>query len=139
MSRWCKTFHEIISFCAAIKVDPPVKPQDIAVSLRAGKAATGKPRQILGKFATHNIRERVFRAKKNIKTEREKNESLRNIYINEDLTQHRASWARKARLCKTDNKIQDTWTIYGKVMVKDLYGHVKIINNEQELHDIARN
>ena len=129
----------ILTLCAAIKVDPPVQPQDIAVSHRAGKAATGKPRQTLVKFATRNIRERVFRAKKNIKTEREKNESLKNIYINEDLTQHRASLARKARLCKTDNKIQDTWTIYGKVMVKDLYGHVKIINNEQELHDIAHN
>ena len=54
----------VLTLCAAIKVDPPVQAQDIAVSHRAGKAATGKPRQILVKFATRNIRKRVFRAKK---------------------------------------------------------------------------
>ena len=81
----------ILSLCAAIKVDPPVQSEDIAVSHRVGKTIAGKPRQVLVKFATRNIRERVFRAKKNIKTEREKNESLKNVYINEDLTQHGAN------------------------------------------------
>ena len=57
----------VLTLCAAIKVDPPVQAHDIAVSHRAGKAATGKPRQILVKFATRNIRERVFRAKKTSK------------------------------------------------------------------------
>ena len=54
------------------------------------------------------------------------------------MTQHRANLARKARLCKTNHTIQDTWTIYGKIMIKDLHGHVKIINNEQELLDITQ-
>ena len=128
----------IITLCAAIKVDPPVQPEDIAVSHRVGKAAEGKPRPVLVKFATRNIRERVFRAKKNIKTEREKNESLKHIYINEDLTRLRANLARRARSCRNDGHIQDTWTIYGKVMVKDLHGHIKIVNNEGELQNIAQ-
>ena len=128
----------ILSICAAIKVDPPVQPVDIAVSHRVGKTVAGKRRQMFVKFATRNVRERVFRAKKNIKTEREENESLKNIYTNEDLTQHRANLARKPRLCKTNHTILDTWTIYGKIMIKDLHGHVKIINNEQELLDIAQ-
>ena len=67
----------ILSICAAIKVDPPVRPVDIAVSHQVGKTVAGKPRQILVKFATRNIRERVFQAKKIIKTEREENESLK--------------------------------------------------------------
>ena len=54
----------IISLCSAIKVDTPVQPEDIAVSHRVGKTVTGKPRQVLVKFATRNIRERVFQAKK---------------------------------------------------------------------------
>ena len=54
----------ILSLCSAIKVDPPVQPEDIAVSHRVGKTVTGKPRQVLVKFATRNIRERVFWAKK---------------------------------------------------------------------------
>ena len=128
----------VITLCAAIKVDPPVQPEDIAVSHRVGKAADGKPRPILVKFSTRNIRERVFRAKKNIKTEREKNELLKRIYIKEDLTRLRTNLARKARSCRNDGHIQDTWTIYGKVMVKDLHGHIKIVNNESELQNIAQ-
>ena len=57
----------VITLCAAIKVYPPVQPEDIAVSHRVGKAAEGKPRPVLVKFATCNIRERVFRAKKTSK------------------------------------------------------------------------
>ena len=130
----------VITPCAAIKVDPPVQPDDIAVSHRVDKAAEGKPLPVLVKLATRNIRERVFRAKKtNIKTEREKNESPKHIYINEDLTRLRANLARKARSCRNDGHIQDTWTIYGKVMVKDLHGHIKIVNNEGELQNIAQN
>ena len=52
------------TLCAAIKVDLPVQPEDITISHRVGKAADVKPRPILVKFATRNIRERVFRAKK---------------------------------------------------------------------------
>ena len=51
----------------------------------------------------------------------------------------RANLVRKARFCKTDHTIQDIWTIYDKIMIKDLYGHVKMISNEQELLDIAQN
>ena len=74
----------------------------------------------------------------NILIEREENESLKNIYVNEALTQHRANLALKARLCKTNHIILDNWTIYGKIMIKDLHGHVKIINNEQEFLDIVQ-
>ena len=47
-------------------------------------------------------------------------------------------WPERLASAKTNHTIQDTWTIYGKIMIKDLHGHVKIINNEQELLDITQ-
>ena len=40
--------------------------------------------------------------------------------------------------CRANHTIQDIWTIYGKIMIKYLQGHVKIIINEQEFLDIAQ-
>ena len=56
----------ILYICQAISVDPPVQPSDIAVSHRIGKPENGKTRQVIVKFATRNVRERVYSAKKNI-------------------------------------------------------------------------
>ena len=49
------------------------------------------------------------------------------MYINEGLTQLKENLARKV------GTIVDSWTIYGKIMVKDLYGYAKKFSNEQEL------
>ena len=119
----------ILDICAAIKVDPPVEPKDIAVSHRVGKTILRKgPRQILVKFATRNVRERVYRAKSALKSVNQNTEEGKpKIYINEDLTKFRAGLARKARSIKNAGLISKTWTIYGKVMIKDDFGHVKII------------
>ena len=127
----------MLSVCQQIKVDPPVGPRDIAVSHRVGKSAGGRPRQILVKFATRNVRERVFKARTALKTVNKENEEVPNIYINDDLTQLRAGLARDARSPKTNNKINDTWTIYGKVMIKDNHGHVKTITKPDDLIEYA--
>ena len=54
----------ILQICEAIKVDPPVQRTDIAVSHRLGRPTEGKTRQVIVKFATRNVRERVYSAKK---------------------------------------------------------------------------
>ena len=128
----------VLSLCESIRIEPAILPTDIAVSHRVGKSDSGQPRQVLVKFATRNVRERVFRAKKNIKTYRAENSALDNVFINEDLTQYRANLARKARQCKNLKTIDDTWTIYGKIMVKDTHG-VKPINSDRELEYVAQN
>ena len=93
----------VLEVCQLMKVDPPLEAKDIAVSHRDGKQRQGHHRQILVKFATRNVRERVFRA------------------------QRRAALARDARSLKNNCAIADTWTIYGKVFVKDVHNHVSII------------
>ena len=123
----------ILDVCSAIKIDPPVQPTDIAVSHRLGKKAPGKNRQIIVKFATRNIRERVFSARTDLKDFNKANTGQPDIYINEDLTQFRANLAKKARDCKKAKKIADTWNIYGKIFVKDLHNHVDQIKKSNDL------
>ena len=55
------------------------------------------------------------------------------IYLNEDLTKLRADLAKKARSLKTARKISDTWTIYGKILVKDNFNQVKVITKAEDL------
>ena len=93
-----------------------------------------EPRQILVKFATRNVRERVYRAKSALKSVNQNTEEGKpKIYINEDLTKFKAGLAREARSIKNAGLISETWTIYGKVMIKGNFGHVKIITKYADL------
>ena len=123
----------VLEVCQLMKVDPPLEAKDIAVSHRVGKQRQGQHRQILVKFATRNVRERVFRAKSALRDVNSDANSGRKIYINEDLTQRRAALARDARSLKNNGAIADTWTIYGKVFVKDVHNHVSIIAQPRDL------
>ena len=114
-------------------MDPPLEPQDIAVSHRVGKQVIGKHRQIIVKFATRNICERVFRAKSDLKSVNQQNEDKPKIYINEDLTQFRAGLAWEARSYRASGLISETWTISGKVVIKDNFGRVRIIKTYDDL------
>ena len=93
----------------------------------------GKDRQIIVKFATRNVRERVFRARKALKDVNQDKDAGKKIYINEDLTKFRAGLAREARSYKNSGLINDTWSIYGKIMTKDNYGHVSVIRTYDDL------
>ena len=119
----------VLKLCQAIKVNPPVQPTDIAVSHRLGRPAEGRTRQVIVEFATRNVRERVYSAKKELKNVRE-NE---NVYINEDLTKFRADLARDVRELRTSGLINETWTQYGKYIVKDKQNRISVIYDPSEL------
>ena len=123
----------VLDVCELIKVDPPLQPTDIAVSHRIGRKTAGKHRQIIVKFATRNVRERVFSARTDLKDVNKDKDNSSKIYINEDLTQFRAALAREARSCKKSGLISDTWTMYGKILIKDNHGHVSVIRRHEDL------
>ena len=123
----------VLGVCELIKVDPPLQPTDIAVSHRIGRKTEGKHRQIIVKFATRNVRERVFSARTDLKDVNKDKDNNSKIYINEDLTQFRAALAREARSCKNSGLISDTWTMYGKILTKDNHGHVSVIRRHEDL------
>ena len=51
----------------------------------------------------------------------------KHIYVNEDSTRFRAGLAKDARSLKNTGNISDTRTMYGKILHKDNFGHVKVI------------
>ena len=55
---------------------------------------------------------------------------MSHIYINEDLTIFRTNLAREARSLRNPGQINDTWTMYGKIMVKDKHNWIKIVNDQ---------
>ena len=85
------------------------------------------------KFATRNIRERVFSATTDLKDYNKANTGQPDIYINEDLIQFRANLAKKAGDRKKAKQIADTWNIYGKIFVEDLHNHVFQIKKSSDL------
>ena len=89
------------------------------------------------KSPTGNVRERVYSSKKNLKSVREKPEysDMSHIYIDEDLTKFRANLAREARSLRNSGQINDTWTMYGKIMVKDKHNRIKIV---KKIHQNSR-
>ena len=122
--------------CQAIKVDHPVQPIDIMVCHRLGRPAEGRTRQVIVKFATKNVRERVYSAKKELKNIRE-DENMKHIYINEDLTKFCANLARDARAPRNSGLINDTWTQCGKIIVKDKQNRISVIHDQSELQALS--
>ena len=104
-------------------IGPMLGPMNLAI--RVVIPQNGKTRQVIVEFAT---RDRVYSVKKNI-TANTTDSALNNIYINKDLTTFRTNSAEQARSIKKICKIFGTCTRYGKICVKDLHNHVKVINN----------
>ena len=109
-----ETDAAVMSNCTAMQLNPPLDHKDIAASHRVGRKVKGTDRHIIVKFATRNVRERVFRARKALKDVNQDKDVGKKIYINEDLTKFRAGLAREASSYKNSGLINDTWSIYGK-------------------------
>ena len=58
---------------------------------------------------------------------------MKNVYINEDLTKFRANLARDARVLRISGLINETWTQYGKIIVKDKQNRISVIHGPSEL------
>ena len=114
-----------------MKVSPPLQPSDIARSHRSGKTETGKTRQVLVKFTSYALRDRVIRARKALKTVNSEEE--KEYMVTEDLTRERSFIAFKARVLKRGGTIKDTWTWDGRIYIMDTHGHVTAFTRRHEL------
>ena len=95
----------------AKKLNVALEPSEIGRSHRVGRKSNGdgKPRAIIVKFLSHNVRQRLFRARKNNS----------GIFLSEDLTKKRANIMFKARGLKRDNKIHSCWTTDGRMYIRE--------------------
>ena len=73
-----------------LQVTPPVTLGQIDRMHRVRKKKENIPHAILVKFSTYNVRDKVFRSKKVLRTKALEAEERQQIYINEDLTQKRS-------------------------------------------------
>lgn len=127
----------ILELCnEGLKLDPPLKTEDISRSHRSGDRAKFGKRTILVKFSSYRIRDRVIRARKHLKSLHRDGQAP--IFMNEDLTKRRAHLAYLARGLKKEKRVLDTWTWDGLIRVKDLHNKIHVIDKESDLTKFKR-
>lgn len=99
------------------------------------KTSNGQPRPVLVKFASYRQRELVFKAKSRLKHSQPEG---RRVYINEDLTKHRAQLLFEARKLKRERQISDCWTFDGRIIIKNRRGKIETISSPTELRLAAQ-
>ena len=100
---------------------------------RVGPERNGRPRDIVVKFLSYRDRDVVFRNKKNLKSFNRNPSNRDRVFINEALTRPRAKLFAQARRLQKENLIESTWTIDGRIKIKQLDGKVHTITREEEL------
>lgn len=116
-------------------IDPELEQGDIIRSHRVGNPnrkqqfGTPKPRQIIVRLKDNTTKKRILKASKNLKQE----EKFKYVHINEDLTKTRNALAYRARQLKKKNYISQTWTVDGKIFLKDRNDRVVSITTDHAL------
>ena len=87
------------------------------------------PRQIIVRVKNPQVKHRILKCSKNLK----ESDDYTAVMINEDLTKRRNFLAYKARKLKTADFITNTWTIDGKIFLKNSKGHITTANTELAL------
>ena len=130
-----------------LKLEPPLEEAEIEVSHRVGKSddLQSKPRATLVKFVSRRSKARVMGVRtllKDLPPQRVNAESAaedgpprlpHKIFFSDDLTNRRANLAWQARQSKKEKLIEDTWVWDCKVLIKDIHGRIRAINNKAEL------
>ena len=97
----------ILNICNQ-KLNLGIQKEDISRSHFIGNVRNGKS-QVIVRFLSYRIRERVYNAKKNLKGNTDK------IFITENLTKYRTSMVKTLSELKFTGKIVAYWTIDGRI------------------------
>lgn len=120
-----------------------LSPDDIDRSHRMGRATGNRPRIIIAKFVSHNIRQKLFDARKDLSAHRVRDhptlsrDVIESVYIAECLTPKNQDLLYIARQLKKRNKLWAAYSTNGKVKVK--LGEkqpAKIIEATNDFHSI---
>ena len=93
-----------------------------------GKPKAGKSRDIIVKLSTFRVRQRLYTARKKLKTH-----GYEGVFINEDLTKHRSGLLFKARTLVKERRLIGAWSSNGTILIKDNEETVERILNNEEL------
>ena len=117
-------------------MDTPLDISEIDRSHRVGPKASGRERPILVKLTSYRSKIKLVRNRRKLNSISSSSDILPingKIYINDDLTRHRAQLLYKARVLKRGNIINDAWSYDGRILVKDKNNKIIPILNERDL------
>ena len=100
-----------------------IKPQDISVSHRLGKSSANYDRPVIVKFVRRDVKRKIMMNKKILKDKPQ----YRKVFFNDDLTRTRYIITKELRLQK-----KNSWTIDGKILIKDADESINIIDTYQD-------
>lgn len=113
------------------KVDKEFKQEELERAHRIGDPRD-KKRQIIVRLKSPAIKRRILKNAKYLKN----HPTLANVHLNEDLTKSRSKLAFECRKLVREKKISQTWTIEGKIHLKDNHGKLHSITNEMEFEKV---
>ena len=113
----------------------PAASRDDGATAVSHSDATVPPRMVIVKFLSRRTKTRVMDYRKELKNI-DKEKYQRPIYFQDDLIARRAKLAYQARQLKNTGKIQDTWVIDSKVMIKDKHYRIHHIRTQQDISRI---
>ena len=129
---------QLIIDLAKNKLNVEIDPKDISRSHRVPggppRPDSGiRPRGVIVKFTSYNVRRRVFSARRELKNFPDK------IYINEALTRRRSELAYKARQLVKEHVFKQTWTSDCKILIRKNDETVHAIRSMKELDQLKMN
>ena len=106
---------------------------EISRSHRLGppRPGTPRPRNIVVKLATYNIRKRLYDARRSLMST--------GIYISEHLTKYRGDLFYDARQIQKRGLVKHAWTSDGRVLVRDHGGKAFLIQSKSDLAQFSEN
>ena len=107
-----------------------IKPEYIDRAHCVGRRVEGKDRPLLVKFTSYRARRSVIATRRTL---RDTGEDRPKVFINEDLTQKRATLLFKARTKKREKRIQDCWSYDGRIVILDNVSKIHTVINDEEL------
>ena len=107
-----------------------IKLEDIDRAHRVGKRVEGKTRPLLVKLTSYRARRSIIGARRIL---RDTGEDRPKVFINEYLTQKRATLLFKARTKKREKRIQDCWSYDGRIVILDNVSKIHTAVNDEEL------
>lgn len=123
------TESTLINFCTS-KLGVSIKPTDISICHRLKKKDNMLYPPVIVRFTNRKAREAVLAAKKKLKV---LSRDGPRVYINEHLTQNTSKIHATARRLVRSEKLQQTWTHHGRVVIKLLDNRIKTIMSLSEL------
>lgn len=96
----------VLAYAKQVGVDLPA--EAIGRSHRVGRPAKGKPRPIIVKLTSYNMRRRLYNARK----------GCDDYFVSEDLTRLRSNILYKARLERKHGRFKHCWSTDGRINIR---------------------